>query len=317
MRNLIKIGEDRAARQRVYFDLRDATDGMTPENGEAGGQPQVSSDGGAWTDTGIGLLNLIGHGRYYAEVATGLVSTVGTIIETRYKSSNTAESWGDSLFVVNYDPAQHMMEADPGLFTEDSLGWRIDAYLTQIVFGGSPSGDVTTTLVPYLTAAQFLSRYDKRTSLEWASDDDDPLTEAEFIASTMINDLLLEASGEVESACLMGERYSVVDLQALTGATGQLLKGIVGGLFLGKLWGRRPRTPAEAFPTATQQSQGYMEQLYMGRRIFGLTTVMEAGRIEHEVMTPRDIEERNFTSSKIRRWLGMRANMEPTLRGAE
>lgn len=102
---LIKANESSAARRRVYFDCRDATDGITPETGEAGGQPQVATNGGAWTDTGLGTLAAIGNGRYYAELTQAAVATAGDVIECRYKSANTAETPGDSVQVVAFDPA--------------------------------------------------------------------------------------------------------------------------------------------------------------------------------------------------------------------
>lgn len=93
--------EATAARRRVYFHLVDYVDGMTPETGEAGGQPQVSVDGGSWTDTGIGVLTHIGNGRYYADLTQALVNVDDAVIQTRYKSANTAECPGDTV-VVNY-----------------------------------------------------------------------------------------------------------------------------------------------------------------------------------------------------------------------
>ncbi len=100
---LIKANESAASRRRVFFHLVDP-DGVTPETGEAGGQPQISSDGGGWTDTGIGTLSAVGNGRYYAELTQSAVETAGTSIETRYKSANTAECPGESVQVVAFDP---------------------------------------------------------------------------------------------------------------------------------------------------------------------------------------------------------------------
>lgn len=100
---LIKANESTASRRRAYFHLV-TTDGVTPATAESGGQPQVSSDGGAWTDTGIGTLSAVGNGRYYAELTQAAVQTPGTSIETRYKSANTAECPGESVQVVAFDP---------------------------------------------------------------------------------------------------------------------------------------------------------------------------------------------------------------------
>ena len=100
---LVTANQATAAKRRVYFHLVDVTDGITAETGETGGQPQVSTNGGTWTNTGIGTLTSIGNGRYYADLTQTLVATAGDVIETRYKSANTAECPGDSVQVVAID----------------------------------------------------------------------------------------------------------------------------------------------------------------------------------------------------------------------
>jgi len=99
MRHVI-ANEASATKRRVYFHLVDAVDGITAETGEDGGQPQISINGGAWTNTGISTITVIGSGRYYADLTQGVVQTVGDVIETHYKSTNTAECPGDSVQVV-------------------------------------------------------------------------------------------------------------------------------------------------------------------------------------------------------------------------
>ena len=101
---LIKAGETTAANKRVYFQCVDATDGMTPETGEAAGQPQISTNGAAFTDTGIGTLIALGNGRYYGELTDVAVDTAGRVIESRYKSAATAEAIGTTVQVVAFDP---------------------------------------------------------------------------------------------------------------------------------------------------------------------------------------------------------------------
>lgn len=100
---LITAGETTAARLRVGFLLVDATDGITAETGEAAGQPQISTNGGSWTDTGIGTLTHVGSGHYYAELTAATVATAGDVIRTRYKSANTAECPGDTVQVIAAD----------------------------------------------------------------------------------------------------------------------------------------------------------------------------------------------------------------------
>lgn len=96
-----------AARRRVYFDVRQL-DGISPATGEAGNQPQISVDGAAWTNTGIGTLTHIGNGRYYAELTEAIIGTAGQWIETRYKGAATIETPGTSVEVVGHDTASDL-----------------------------------------------------------------------------------------------------------------------------------------------------------------------------------------------------------------
>ncbi len=116
MPNLVPItkNEATASRRRMYFHLVNATDGMTPENGEAAEQPQISTNGGAWTNTGIGTLTLIGNGRYYADLTQAATNiAAGSRILTRYKSANTAEGIGDTAMIQAGDQATelHLVKA--------------------------------------------------------------------------------------------------------------------------------------------------------------------------------------------------------------
>lgn len=103
---VIQPNEANAVNRRVYFQCGDATDGMTPETGEAGGQPQISSNGGAWTNTGIGVLVAIGSGRYYAVLTQAAVLTPLTVIESHYKSAETCEVVGTTVQVARDNQSQ-------------------------------------------------------------------------------------------------------------------------------------------------------------------------------------------------------------------
>ena len=124
---LLLANQATASKRRVYFLCVDATDGITAEVGEAGGQPQISTDGGGWVDAGIGTLSSMGSGYYYAELTQAAVANTGNVISTRYKSANTAESPGTTVQVVAFDPDN-----------VDSLGLaRIDNTISSV------SGTVT------------------------------------------------------------------------------------------------------------------------------------------------------------------------------
>lgn len=95
------LSEATAVRRRFYLHLVDATDGKTPETGEAAGQPEISKNGAAFASTSA-RLTAIGDGSYYVELTTGEIDTLGKVI-VRFKSAETCE-FQEIANVVAYDP---------------------------------------------------------------------------------------------------------------------------------------------------------------------------------------------------------------------
>lgn len=108
--------------RRIYFQLEllDGTEALA----EAGEQPQISVNGGAWGDTD-NLLVLIGNARYYVELTQEEYDLKdGSVIESRYKGAGvTFEATGTTIQITEatnkeifdrFDeiaPLQHFMEA--------------------------------------------------------------------------------------------------------------------------------------------------------------------------------------------------------------
>jgi len=98
---LIEKNQATAALRRVPIWCVDATDGITPEDGEAAGQPEISVSGAAKTTTGVGTLVAVDatDGDYYAELTQDATNqTLGTGIVVSYKSANTA--WDKVLVLI-------------------------------------------------------------------------------------------------------------------------------------------------------------------------------------------------------------------------
>jgi len=85
----IQQNEGTAARRRVYLWPKDVTDFHTPEAGEDGLQPQLSLNGGAFSNT-TNVLVYVSNGLYYVELDATEVTTRGVVI-VRHKSANTTE----------------------------------------------------------------------------------------------------------------------------------------------------------------------------------------------------------------------------------
>ncbi len=139
---LVQASATAASLRRVYFQLV-ATDGITPAMSEAGGQPQISTNGAAWTNTGVGVLSAIGNGRYYADLTAAAVATVGDEIETRYASGATAECPGNSVLVVSFDPAGG---ASTGA-VRTRLRASVVARLASLTMAGNPNALILDRII--------------------------------------------------------------------------------------------------------------------------------------------------------------------------
>jgi len=113
----IVANESTATLRRIYFFCVDATDGITPELGEAAGQPQLSVSAGAWANSSNTLV-AIGSGHYYLELTQTEVNiAVQSVIRTRYKSANTIETEGSTAQIFSATPTDFASTASGVLGT--------------------------------------------------------------------------------------------------------------------------------------------------------------------------------------------------------
>ena len=83
-----KQSEGTAARRRFFIHLVDATDGITVETGVTG-TPQISKNGGAFTNT-TNTLTEVANGLYYVDLTATELDTLGKVV-VRFKTAATAE----------------------------------------------------------------------------------------------------------------------------------------------------------------------------------------------------------------------------------
>lgn len=164
-----------------------------------------------------------------------------------------------------------------------------------------------SSLSPYCSNAQFLDRYDVRTIAELIQDTDESLDVAQVTASARLEKLLMEASGQLEAAALLGGKYTPADLNALTGNMGQWIAGIVADLAAPKVIGRRFMEFGE-FQKRLEQAGKVLEALADGRLIFGLQENIDAGMIDDHVETASDVEARKMITYQASKYFGTRAN---------
>ena len=177
-----------------------------------------------------------------------------------------------------------------------------------------------SSALPYCTVGQFFDRFDWRTVGDILGDADKRIdlgimAQTGSPANTRLNNLLGEASGMVEAACLKANRYSVADLQGLTqpadvtaGKTSnaaQMLAGIVAGICMWLVWERRPERLANMqLPLRAQMAMNSLDALEKGEAIFGLQEVADAGNPKVNWQSHFDLWTRNPLSVQARRMFG-------------
>jgi hypothetical protein len=171
-----------------------------------------------------------------------------------------------------------------------------------------------TSATPYCAGLQLFNYCDVRTVADYAQDlgqrpggspNPDPMVVA---ALPVVTELLLAASGDIEAAAMVSQRYTPTDLNALLtngGAGAAKLRELCAGIMMQKLFERRPNRTAPEFP-AVARAQAWLEALANGVRIFSFQEAADSGLPEVVVEQPPDHVAQNLTTTIARRFYGRR-----------
>lgn len=168
-------------------------------------------------------------------------------------------------------------------------------------------------LSSYATPADFVIREDMRVVAQLLSDTDIPLTTAQVQNSPTLAALLMEASGELEASCTVGQRYlinlqadpPINDLAALTGNSRQYMIGLICKLTLGLLFDRRPERKNEE-PQSVTKAREALVALEEGKEVFGLAESQMAGQLDITVDSPQVFNNRRGPVQIANRFFGRR-----------
>lgn len=126
------------------------------------------------------------------------------------------------------------------------------------------------------TVSDLVARWDQRLLADLASDTGTP--ESSLSTNARVLAALEGASGQVRSAVLQGQRYTVEDLANLGPEDSAYLKDIVCGLAVLRLAVCRLNVLGEqVYKDLRQDLQERLEELARGERIFATAQAQEAG----------------------------------------
>lgn len=134
-------------------------------------------------------------------------------------------------------------------------------------------------MASYATPANMLSRFDKRLIGGLVSDTGTEVAEGDLPTNAVLLELLADASGEVESALTVGERYSADQLAALTGNSQKLLIRLVCEITWLNLVGRRGEKYTEDYEAMRKAAGDRLNRLRKGENVFNIQATLEAGNI--------------------------------------
>lgn len=120
----------------------------------------------------------------------------------------------------------------------------------------------------YALPEDFLKRYDARIFGDIVRDDGEQATAAELLSDANLQAALDDASGDIEGACLVGERYTPTQLAALTGNSQSLLIRICCDIAVAFLLRRRPSSDPDQDIRQLELAETHLVRLRRGEQVF-------------------------------------------------
>lgn len=157
----------------------------------------------------------------------------------------------------------------------------------------------------YCTNAQAILFFDSTLLGQLVNDDGTAATEVDLLTNAKLTAALSSASGEINMAAQVGEKYSVDDLEGLTGDDAMRLAEITAWLAIPKLLGRR--NPSIEKYDEIEDAQMVLQAIREGIRVFPTPEAQEAGL--PTMVNNRSFRTRPLLSSMCRagRYFGRRA----------
>jgi hypothetical protein len=158
----------------------------------------------------------------------------------------------------------------------------------------------------FCTPTQALDSYDARAWGDCFLDTGARETGSALLTDPRFQNLLNEAAGLIEMACLKGGIYQPADLSAnLTGVSLQMLVGLNAKL---AFWlGKSRRNPDAPLPPTCIWALQTLEKLESGDKIFSFAENVNAGLPETAVLSGNDYDTLTLASDVARRYFGGRS----------
>jgi phage gp36-like protein len=131
----------------------------------------------------------------------------------------------------------------------------------------------------YAQYSDLIARFDQREVDALISDTDEDELGIDAPNNPKLQAALGDASGDVEAALMRGGRYSISDLQSLTGNSLNLLARMTADIAMQYLLERRPGQDPDRIEHQRDIARRHLKRLASGEDIFNLQALPEAGQV--------------------------------------
>lgn len=166
--------------------------------------------------------------------------------------------------------------------------------------------------MPYANAADLTARHDINTILELLTDSGNKPPVNTIATDTRLVACLDDASGDIDSALLVGNRYSTTDLSGLTGNALARLKRLTCDITMAYLYDARPGYNTDQVQPIRARADAELEKLRNGSNVFNLVDQLAAGLPTIDGPTTIDYQRLNLIPDRITRYFPARARRLPT-----
>lgn len=169
----------------------------------------------------------------------------------------------------------------------------------------------------YATGNDLILRYDVDLIGDLATDDRRTLDRDEIATNAVVAAALSEASGQINSALIVGGAYKPADLAGLTGIDADYLAGLVCDLAMLRLFQRRPEATPDYAEAIRARVAELLEMLRIGRNVFNLAPTVDATILDHDGPTAVALSDRNGLAERMHRYFPQPASRLPKAQGGE
>ena len=161
----------------------------------------------------------------------------------------------------------------------------------------------------YATPADLMLRYDRGDIGQLVADDKRQVSEVDLVTNPQCLAALADASGAVDGALFMGNRFTPADFATLTANSQSLLVRITCDIAMSNLLQRRPGWNPEKMKAMTELAESHLEKLRKGENTFsivGSNAAESAGEPVTDGPTTRTYNNLNLWRDRTRNFFPIR-----------